>query len=30
MNSMIAGSLKGDMRLDWGEGGLVCEIAIPI
>jgi two-component sensor histidine kinase len=30
MNSMISGSLKGDLCLDWREGGLVCEIAIPI
>jgi hypothetical protein len=24
------GSLRGDMRLDWREGGVVCEIAVPI
>jgi PAS domain S-box-containing protein len=29
MKSMIS-SLKGDMRLDWREGGLICEIALPI
>ena len=28
MKSMIGGSLKGDMRLDWREDGLVCEIGI--
>jgi two-component sensor histidine kinase len=28
VKSMI-GSLKGDMHLDWCEGGLVCEIVIP-
>jgi PAS domain S-box-containing protein len=30
MKSMIIGSLKGDLRFDWREDGLVCEIAIPI
>jgi PAS domain S-box-containing protein len=30
MKNMICSSLKGDMRLDWREGGLVCEIALPI
>lgn len=30
MNSMITGSLRGTMRLDWRECGLVCEIAIPV
>ena len=29
MKSMI-GSLKGDMRLEWREDGLVCEIAVPV
>jgi PAS domain S-box-containing protein len=29
MKNMI-GSLKGDMRLEWCEDGLVCEIAIPV
>ncbi len=29
MKSMI-GSLKGDIRLDWRDDGLVCEIALPI
>ena len=30
MKSMISGALKGDMRFDWRENGLVCEIAIPV
>lgn len=30
MNSMIAGTLKGDMRLDWREGGLVGEISVSL
>ena len=30
LKSIISRSLKGDMRLDWREGGLVCEFALPI
>jgi PAS domain S-box-containing protein len=30
MKGMIGDALKGDIRLDWREAGLVCELAIPV
>jgi hypothetical protein len=29
MEGMIGGQLKGEMRFDWREGGLICEIILP-
>ena len=30
MDSMIRGQLKGEMRFDWREEGLTCEIILPV